>query len=317
MSKISTFINLMKNDRKTIGKAFFDNFSRTSLSRLIPDKQYLKIQYRVNFGKKLDLNNPQTFNEKLQWLKVNDRKPLYNRIADKYDVREYVKALFGEEYLIPIYAMWEKVEDIDFDILPNEFVMKCTHDSGSVVVCRDKSSLDKEKAINKIRQGFSRNLYHYAREWQYKDIKPRIIVEKLLVEDDDIGKSKPTGIVDYKFFVFNGVPKFYYASRGLENHATASISFYDLNGNKMPFSRSDYKDFGCAITPIHLDEMIKLAQKAGEAIGSDFIRVDFYEIGGKVYFSEFTLHPCAGLMPIVPEEWDSILGDWIKLHKNK
>ena len=177
--------------------------------------------------------------------------------------------------------------------------------------------LDKEKAINKIRQGFSRNLYHYAREWQYKDIKPRIIVEKLLVEDDDIGKTKPTGIVDYKFFVFNGVPKFYYASRGLENHATASISFYDLNGNKMPFSRSDYKDFGCAITPIHLDEMIKLAQKAGETIGSDFIRVDFYEIGGKVYFSEFTLHPCAGLMPIVPQEWDSILGDWIKLHKNK
>lgn len=279
----------------------------------IPDKVFLQLYYWKNMGRFMSFRHPTTFNEKIQYLKVNDRKPLYNRIADKYDVRDYVKEIWGEEYLIPIYAIWESIDDIDFDILPNEFVMKCTHDSGSVVVCRDKSSLDKEKALNKIRTSFSRNAYDYAREWQYKNIKPRIIVEKLLVEDDDIGKEKQTGIIDYKFFVFNGEPRFYYVSRGLEDHATAYISFYDLHGKKMPFSRSDYKEFDIDHAPIHLDKMIELAKKAGDAIGSDFIRVDFYEIGGKVYFSEFTLHPCSGIMPIIPQQWDKIIGGWLNL----
>ena len=275
--------------------------------RPLPDKLFLQLYFFKNMKRFINFKDPKTFNEKIQWLKVNDRNPLYTKIADKYEVRQYVKDLLGEEYLIPMYGVYNSFSQIDFDKLPEQFVIKCTHDSGSVVVCRDKKDFDIEKARQKIQRGMGRNAYEYAKEWQYKNVPPRIIVEKYLQQDN--GET----IIDYKFFCFNGEPKFFYVSQGLENHATASISFYDLKGNRMPFCRTDYPQFQEDKLPILKDQMIALAQKSAKNIPSPFIRVDFYEIGGKIYFSEFTLHPCSGVMPFRPKEWDNTVGEWLRL----
>lgn len=278
--------------------------------KLLPDKLFLQLFFIKNMKKRIKFKSPKTFNEKIQWMKVYDRKPLYNKLADKYEVREFVANVLGEEYLIPIYGVYNDFAQIDFDALPSQFVIKCTHDSGSVVVCRDKAKFNVAEAKEKIDKGMKRNAYDYAREWQYKDIEPRIIVEKFLEQDN--GES----IIDYKYFCFNGEPKFFYVSQGLENHATAQISFYNLDGKKMPFRRSDYKPFEEDKRPKRGEEMIEIARKSAKAIPSPFVRVDLYEINGKIYFSEFTLHPCSGVMPFYPKEWDLKVGDMLELTKN-
>ncbi len=277
------------------------------LLKFLPDKLFLQIYFFKNMKKFINFKSPKTFNEKIQWMKVYDRNPLYTKIADKYEVRDFVANLLGEQYLIPVYGIYNHFSEIDFDSLPQQFVIKCTHDSGSVVVCRDKSTFDIDKARKKIEAGMGRNAYDYAREWQYKNIPPRIIVEKYLEQDN--GES----IIDYKFFCFNGEPKFFYISQGLEDHSTARISFYDLNGKPMPFRRTDYEPFEKDKLPLLLDDMIELARKSSQHISSPFIRVDFYEINGKIYFSEYTLHPCSGVMPFSPKEWDNIVGGWMSL----
>ncbi len=283
------------------------------LLKWLPDKAFLQLYYRKNMHKWVDFKNPKSFNEKIQWLKVNDHNPIYIQLCDKYEVRKFVEKLYGKEYLIPCYGVYNSFSEIDFDKLPSQFVIKCTHDSGSVVVCHDKSTQDFEYMRSKIEKGLKHNSYDYAREWQYKNIQPRIIVEKFMIQDDGFGEK--LGIIDYKFFCFNGKPQFYYVSRGLENHETARISFFDLSGNPMPFVRSDYKPFEGSIKPRFLSQMIEMSQIAAKEIGSDFLRVDFYEIDNQIYFSEFTLHPCSGVMPIVPTEWDYKIGDMLQLHK--
>ena len=277
--------------------------------RILPDKLFLQLYFFKNMKRFINFRSPKTFNEKIQWMKVYDRNPLYTFIADKYEVRSYVAKLLGGQYLIPQYGLFGDFSQIDFDKLPDQFVIKCTHDSGSVVVCRDKATLDREKARAKIEAGLRRNAYNYAREWQYKNIPPRIIVEKYLEQEN--GEK----IIDYKFFCFNGEPRFFYVSQGLEDHSTARISFYDLDGNRMPFDRTDYKPFETDKLPCRMDDMIRLARKAAGEIPSPFIRVDFYEIGGEIYFSEFTLHPCSGVMPLNPKEWDLKLGEWLQVKK--
>lgn len=279
----------------------------------MPDEWFLRLWYKKNMGYFPNLKNPQTFNEKMQWIKLYDRNPFYTTLADKYSVRDYIAKTIGEEYLIDLYTVWDSVNDIDFDILPNEFVLKCTHDSGSVVVCRDKEKLDRKKAVEKLEKSFNHNSYDFAKEWPYKNIKPRIIAEKLLRQTQCPDK----GIIDYKFFCFNGRSKFIYISQGLENHATANISFYDLNGKPMPFQRSDYKPFESAPIPTKLSEMSKLADIISTDVGCPFLRVDFYEIEEHIYFSEITFFPCSGVMPIVPSEWDKKLGDMIDLNRVK
>lgn len=280
--------------------------------KVLPDKLFLQLFFVKNMKTFINFKKPKSFNEKIQWLKIYDRKPLYTKIADKYGVRDYVKDLFGEEYLIPIYGVYNNFSQIDFEKLPEQFVIKCTHDSGSVVVCRDKKHFDIDAAKKKIEAGLRRNSFDYAREWQYQNIEPKVIIEKYLEQDD--GET----IIDYKFFCFNGEPKLFYISQGLENHATARISFYGLDGQRMPFWRTDYQQFEKDKLPFNKDEMIELARKAAKAIDSPFVRVDFYEINKKIYFSEFTLHPCSGVMPIMPREWDYNIGEWISLPiKNK
>lgn len=271
------------------------------------DRQYLKILYKYRMGKKLNLENPQTFNEKLQWLKIYDRNPEYTKMVDKYEAKKYVEDIIGEQYIIPTLGVWDKFEDIDFDTLPNEFVLKCTHDSGGLVICKDKSKFDIESARKKINHCLKRNYFKNTREWVYKDIKPRIIAEQYMTDD-----SKD-GLRDYKFYVINGKVEFLYISEGLQDHATAKISFVTKEWEFAPFRRSDYRSFEkLPKKPVNFDKMIILAEKI--ANNACFRRIDFYEIEEKICFSEITFTPCGGVMPFEPEEWDCKLGGWIDLN---
>ena len=279
------------------------------LLNFLPDKPYLKLMYRTHMGKPLHLKNPQTFNEKLQWLMLFNRKPEYTTMVDKYAAKEFVANLIGEEYIIPTLGVWDSFDEIDFDALPNQFVLKCTHDSGGLVICRDKNSLDITSARNKIEHFLKRNFYRVHREWPYKNVKPRIIAEQYM---EDSGSPD---LKDYKFYCFNGEPKFLYLSQGLSNHATAKISFVSLDWEKMPFHRTDFAEFEeLPPKPANFDLMVEFCKKLAKDI--PFLRVDFYDINGQLYFGELTFFPGAGLTPLKPEEWELKLGEWIEFPKN-
>lgn len=282
---------------------------KNSFLKLMSDEAYLKMIFKDKMGYDLDLNNPKTFNEKLQWLKLHDRKPEYTTMVDKYEVKEYVAKCIGEEYIIPTIGVWDRFEDIDFEQLPEQFVLKCTHDSGGLVICRDKKKFNKDKAREKINKSLKRNYYWSSREWPYKNVKPRILAEEYM-EDE----MKVKGLTDYKFFCFHGEPKMLYVSQGLENHATARISFFDIEGKQMPFGRSDYYPIEDEFNiPSNLKELEYVARMLAKSVSSPFVRVDLYSIRGKIYFSEITFMPCSGMMPLEPKVWDTIIGDWIKL----
>lgn len=271
------------------------------------DKPYLQLYYLMKLKKVLHFGNPKSFNEKLQWLKLYDRKKIYTTMVDKYEAKDYVAERIGEEYIIPTLGVWERVEDIDFDALPEKFVLKCTHDSGGLIVCRDKSKLNLEKTKRILAKSLKNDFYIEAREWPYKNVKRRIIAETYM--EDEIQKK---GLVDYKFYCFDGKPQFLYISKGLEDHATASISFLNLDWTFAPFQRSDYKGFETLPEkPAGYETMLKLAEQL--SAGSSFLRVDLYEIGGKVYFSELTFTPCGGTMRFAPPEWDDKIGQMLTL----
>ena len=273
----------------------------------INDEDYLKIQYEFVTGKKIDINFPQTFNEKLQWLKLNDRNDKYTQMVDKYEAKNYVSKLIGEDFIIPTIGVYEKFDDIDFNKLPNQFVIKCTHDSGGIVICKNKSELDIKKAKKFISNRLKKNFYWSGREYPYKNVKPRIIIEKYIGE----GKS----MRDYKFFCFNGVPKIMYLSEGLENHTTARMSFYDMNFKVTDCKRKDYKILNYIPSkPKTFEKMKKLAQILSKDI--PHVRVDFYDVNNHIYFGELTFYTCSGLVPFEDEKWNKKMGDWISLPPN-
>lgn len=270
------------------------------------DETYIKKQYKAVFGKEIDLENPQTFNEKLNWLKLHDRKEEYTTMVDKYEAKKYVSNIIGDEYIIPTIGIYDSFEKIDFDTLPQQFVMKCTHDSGGLVIVKDKSKLDYKKAKKKIEHCLKRNYFWNTREWPYKNVKPRIIVEKYMKDKNN------EELRDYKFYCFNGKPKYLYVSEGMNNHKTARMDFFDIEFNLAPFWRNDYKRFNIKPEkPMNFAKMIELSEKL--SLNTKFLRVDFYEINNKVYFSELTFSPCAGYMKFYPQEYDKKLGALINL----
>lgn len=272
----------------------------------MPDEMYLKLIFKAKMGYKLNLKNPQTFNEKIQWLKLNDRKTEYTRMVDKYEAKKLVGNKIGNEYIIKNIGIWNSFDEIDFSKLPDKFVLKCTHDSGGLVICRNKELLDKEKVKNKLEKSLMKNYYKMGREWPYKNVKPRIIAEEYM-ED-----KKQKTLRDYKFYCFSGCPKYLYISEGLEDHSTAKISFYDLEFNDAPFKRNDYKTFDVRPEkPKNYEKMIELSRVLSN--GFSFLRVDFYEINDKIYFGELTFSPCSGFMPFNPKEYDKVLGSYIDL----
>lgn len=287
-----------------------------ALGRVIPqtvfwDRQYLKLLYRVKMGKKLNLDNPQTFNEKLQWLKLYDRNPDYIRMVDKYEAKKYVADIIGKEYIIPTLGVWNNFDEIDFDMLPNQFVLKCTHDSGGIVICKDKKNFDKNIARNVIQHSLCRNYYLNTREWPYKNVKPRIIAEKYM-EDVDTEDLK-----DYKFFAFNGIPQsLFIATERQSKQEETKFDFYDMQFNHLDFINGHPNATYSLEKPKCFEEMKKLAAQLSEGIPQ--VRVDFYEVNGKVFFGELTLFHWSGLVPFIPEKWDDIFGSWIQLpYKNR
>lgn len=276
--------------------------------KFLPDKMFLRVMYFIRMKKILHLKNPKLLSEKLQWLKINDRNPEYTKMVDKYEAKKYVASVIGEEYIVENYGVWDNFDDIDFDSLPNQFVIKCTHDSGGLCICKDKSKLDIEAARAKINSAFKTNYYWYSREWPYKNIKPRIIVEKYM-ENKEIGSIR-----DYKFFCFGGEAKFLYVSEGLEDHKTAGISFYGLDFEPMPFKRCDFREIKVKLEkPVNFEKMKEFAEKL--SAGIPHLRVDFYEIDGNLYFGELTFYTCSGFMHLEPREWDLKIGDMLELPK--
>lgn len=276
----------------------------------LPDKQYVQLKYKLIMGRKLELQKPQTFNEKLQWLKLNDRNPSYKKMVDKYEVKKYVENIIGKDYIIPTLGIYNGFHEIDFDKLPKQFVIKCTHDSGGLILCKNKEKLDIAKAKKKIDKCMKNNYYYKHREWPYKNVKPRIIIESYL--DDGIN----TQLNDYKIMCFNGKAKCSFVCTERDDKELGlAVTFFDLDWNKMPFERH-YRSSNKKIDkPKNYQKMVELSEKLSKNI--PFVRVDWYEIKGKLYFGELTFYPGAGFEEFTPEEWDYKLGEMLKLPDKK
>ena len=275
------------------------------LSRLIPDRIYLQIVYFRHFKKFIDFDNPKTFNEKIQWLKLNYRKEEYTNLVDKYRVKQYITKLIGEEYVIPTLGVWKNVDDIDFKSLPEKFVLKCNNDSGGIVICKNKKDFDEVKAKSFLKERLKNNGYWYGREWPYKNVKPCIIAEKYM--EDSISKD----LKDYKFFCFNGSMEFF--DIDIDRFIEHRSNYYDRYGNFLPFGKTYCPpDYTKKIEmPKNLDKMIELAETISH--NTVLSRIDFYEIDGQVYFGEITFYPGSGFSPFTDEKWDYKLGDMIDL----
>ena len=290
-------------------KVIIRKFLHTKFARILPDTVFIKISYRLRLKRKIDLRNPTTFNEKLQWLKLHDRNPAYTKWVDKLAVRAYVKGMIGDEYLIPLLGAYGAFDEIDFEALPNQFVLKTTHDSGGVVVCRDKKNFDFEKAKEIINKRLRSNFFWWSREWPYKNVTPRIICETYMADESG------TELKDYKFLCFNGEVKCLFVCLNRNAQTGLNVDFYDLSWTPMPFERH-YPSSGQALNkPRNFDKMIKLAETLSKDI--PFVRVDFYETGGRPYFGELTFYPGAGLEEFTPEYYDYLLGSWIELPEKK
>lgn len=273
------------------------------------DENYLKLIYRIKMGKALNLDAPRTYNEKLQWLKLYDRNPLYTQLVDKYAVKEYVAKKIGTEYIIPTLGVWDRFEDIDFDALPDQFVLKCTHDSGGLVICRDKSKLNRREAAAKVNSCLKQNFFWGQREWPYKGVKPRIIAETYM--EDRMTRE----LRDYKFFCFSGNVKALFIATERADSAETKFDFFDQDGRHLPFINGHPNADVTPDLPVHLEKMKELAQKLSQGIPQ--VRVDFYEANGRIYFGEITFFHWSGLVPFEPESWDYTFGSWLELPEAK
>lgn len=279
------------------------------MSFLFPnDKLYLKILFRLRMGYRLDLDNPQTFCEKIQWLKLYNRKPEYTQMVDKYEVKNYVANIIGDEYIIPTLGVWDRFDDIDFDKLPNQFVLKTTHGGGGggVIICKDKMTFNKVSAKSRFEKSIKTCIYKSLREWPYKDVKRRIIAEEYL---ECIGN---TDLVDYKFYCFNGQP--IYCQVIKDRNSEETIDFFDQEWNHQVFYGLNPNAIQSSYPidrPINYDKMVEVASKLSHNI--PFARVDLYNIEGKIYFGEITFFPASGYGVFTPSGWDEKLGNLIKL----
>ena len=296
MSKIS---KIWKDPRSVLRRIL----SRVNFSWM-PDEPYLKLMYYAHLGRKLDLKNPASCTEKIQWLKLYDRKSRYAAMVDKYEAKKVIAEAIGEEYIVPNLGIWDHPQDIDFDSLPERFVLKATHDSGTVVVCIDKSQLNISDVKNKLSRALEQDYYYWGREWPYKNVKPRIIAEEYL-EDTQTKELR-----DYKWYCFQGVPKLMAIFCGRQAGATTADYFDGC-------FRHEDMTWGYPIAeripekPASFEKMKELAAKLSEDV--PFLRVDFYEVNGKPYVGELTFFDGSGFDVIEPSEWDTIIGDWITL----
>lgn len=279
-------------------------FSDYGLYNKWDDETYLKRKYKAKFRRELDLEHPTSYNEKLQWLKLYDRNQLYPKMVDKYSAKEYVASIIGSEYIIPTLGVWDQFDEIDFDVLPEQFVLKCTHDSGGLVICKNKSKFDLKKAKKKIEFSLKRNFYYVSREWPYSQVKPRIIAEKYM--EDSFGELR-----DYKYYCFDGQMKMMMVAYDRFSESGAKMMFCDRNYNKIDIIWGHQPSIEGIVKPAKNDEMIELAEKL--SAGIPHVRVDFYLVEDRIYFGELTMYDGGGFDIIEPYEMDLKLGEYIKL----
>jgi hypothetical protein len=275
-------------------------------TKRLSDERFLRMIYFIKFHKPLNLKNPQTFNEKLQWLKLNDRKPEYTMMVDKYAVKDYVAGIIGEKYIIPTLDVWDRPEDIDWNKLPNQFVLKTNHDGGNfgVVVCKDKTTFNKEKAIKRLRASLKRNVYMFGREWPYKNVNRKIFAEQYI--EDNASNDLP----DYKFFCFDGEVKALFIGTERESK-DVKFDFFDADFNHLDIVQTHPMSGKTIPKPENFEEMKEIATKLSKGI--PHVRVDLYNVNGRIYFGEMTFYHHGGMQPFHPEHWDKDFGDWIKL----
>ncbi len=277
------------------------------LFRLLPDKIYLKIKYKLVIGKKLNLQHPITFNEKIQWLKLYDRNPIYTKLVDKYEVRKYIEDVIGEEYLIPMIGFYDSFREIDFNALPNQFVIKPNHTSGNVFICKDKSKINLNKLKKEVNRWLKRRYFWIHREWPYKNVKPKLVCEKYMVDESNVE------LKDYKIHCFDGVPKMIQVDFGrFSNHRR---NLYDIEWNYIDASILYPQDPNTEIKkPTNLGKMIEISSILSKSF--PYVRVDLYVIESNIYFGELTFHHGAGYEKFTPNDLGNKMGDWIKLPMN-
>ena len=305
---VKKLINYLTHPRKIVNYIDY-RLLHSDCGKKVENEKYIRRMFKNAMGYELDLENPETFNEKLQWLKLYDHNPEYVTMVDKYLSKAYVAERIGDEYVVPLYGVWDSFDDIDFDSLPEAFVLKTTHDCGGVVVCKDKSSFDKENAKKFLEKHLKREYFYHCREWAYKHVKPRIIAEKFMKDSKD---QTEEGLTDYKFFCFDGEPKamFIATDRAKENVET-KFDFFDMEFNHLPFTNGHPNADRKISKPENFELMIELSKKLSQGI--PHVRVDFYESEGKIYFGELTLFHWGGFVPFDPPEWDKTFGDWLSL----
>lgn len=289
------------------------DFWAHALNRLVyvlPDKWYLFFRFKNRVGYWPHLNHPRTFNEKLQWLKLNDRHTEYTQMVDKIDAKKYVASIIGDKYIIPTLGVWNSVDEIEWDKLPNQFVIKVSSDSGGIVVCKDKQTLDIEKAKEKLTNGWGKNYYVHNKEYPYRDLTPRIIAEEY--KEDESGYE----LRDYKIFCFNGEPKILFvASDRQKAGEDTKFDFFDLNWNHLPFTNGHPNSKEHIAKPKNFEEMLEIAKKL--SVGIPQVRIDLYNCNGQIYFGEITFFHWSGMTAFDPVEWDFKLGKMIKLPCDK
>ena len=271
------------------------------------DKWYIQLHYLFCTHKRLHISNPKTYNEKLQWLKLNDFHPEYSDLVDKYKVKGYVEKMIGVEHVIPTLGVWNRFEEIDFTSLPQQFVLKTTHDSGGVYIIKDKHEMDLEQARKVIQRSLNHNYFYVHREYPYKNVAPRIIAEKYMVDESG------TELKDYKIFCFDGVPKIIQVD--YDRFSEHKRNLYDTEWNRLPFTLKFPTDWNREIAkPEGLQEMLDIASKL--SLGIPHVRVDLYHINGKVYFGELTFFHGSGHEKFTPEEWNYKVGEWLNIKIN-
>lgn len=295
--KISNFWEKLKN-------YVFRGLRRLGVFNKMSDEEFINMLYKMRMKQEVNLENPMLFSEKLQWLKLYNRRSEYTTMVDKNEVKDYVASVLGSKYIIPTIGVWDNFDEIDFEKLPNQFVLKCTHDSGGLVICKDKSNLNKEKARKKIERCLKRNYYFNSREWPYKNVSPKIIAEEYL-------ENSENGLNDYKIWCFNGEPIYIQFISGRMGDTTYE-GFYDTNWQLQPFSYYNPKMDKMVTKPKCLDEMLHISKIIAK--DQPFVRCDFYVLeDGSIRFGEITFYPMSGMQQWNPVEMDRILGDKIDL----
>lgn len=297
--KIKSLINIIKKPRKLIR-----HLGDRKLFNWMNDEAYLRLIFLCETGKKLNLENPVTYNEKLQWLKIHDRKPEYCAYVDKYEVRNYIKDIIGEQYLIPLIDVYNQISDILWNELPEKFVLKCTHGSGCNIICTDKNKLDINGSIIKLKKWMRKNWYWFGREWPYKNVKPRIICETFISDTDKVPN-------DYKILCFNGKAKLIEVH--LDRYGRHTQDFYDIEWNKTTIVQGSPPSSIKCDRPKQLENMIKLSETLAQYMRH--VRVDWYVAKNNLYFGEITLYDSSGFSTFSSEKDDYLLGSWIDIEE--